>query len=76
MYNVITTDKQGNVVTKVELEEKVAFYIGNLMIDPDICQVQAYDVFNSVNAFSWNQKDFYSLYGALSQKVANYLDKL
>lgn len=74
MYNVVTIDKQGNSVTKVELEDKVILYIGNSIIDPNICQVQAYDVFNSVNAFSWNQKDFYSLYGALSEKVASYLD--
>lgn len=76
MYNVITMDTQGNVVTKVEPEEKVIFYIGNSMIDPYICQIQAYDIFNSVDAFSWNKKEFYSFHGMLSERVASYLDRL
>lgn len=76
MYNVITTDKKGNMVNKVEPEEKVIFYIGNLMTIPDICSIQAYDIVNSVDTFAWNRKDFYNLCGTLSQKVANYLDNL
>lgn len=76
MYNIITIDKQGNVVNKVEPEEKAIFYIGNSMTNSDICKIIASDIFTGFDAFAWSKEDFYRLYGKLSQKVGNYLDNL
>lgn len=76
MYNVLTTDSQGNVTTKVEPENKIIFYLGNSMLSPDISKIMAVDINNQNLAFAWTKEEEHTIVGPLGKKVTDYLDNL